>query len=63
MWVVANVTGSGEPSGRLPSNHRPPSHLRAAHPVTAPYAGSTAPASTIRCSGSVESTHEGTYSP
>ena len=57
----ANATGFGVPRSD-PLNHRPPAHLSAAHPVTAPYAGRRAPACTMRCSVDC-STDAGTHQP
>ena len=58
--LVASQTSYGAPPGPVPPNHRPPSQRRAAQPVTPPYLGRAAPASTMRCSGEVRSTELGT---
>ena len=59
---TASATGRRFRRMSVPSNHVAPSHRRAPHPVTAPYAGSCAAASTTRCSGR-GSTLAGTQSP
>ena len=60
MSMVASATGSAVPSARKPVNQVPPSQRSAAQPVTPPCPGRSAPASRIRCSTSVASTHDGT---
>jgi hypothetical protein len=61
---VARVTGACDsPSPCSPLNEVAPHQRRAAQPVTAPNAGRTAAASTIRCSTTSPSTSAGTYMP
>ena len=59
--AVTRTTGSGVcPSGARPVIHWAPIQRSAAQPVTPPYDGNTAAASTIRCSGVLPSTSDGT---